>query len=85
MRDGVRQVRNVNDLIGEISASSLQQTSDISQINQADISPDQGTPQNAALVEESAAADGLRQQAHGLTEVIAVFRPQLKQDDQSFA
>ena len=81
MRDIVRQVRNVSDLIGEISASTLQQTSGISQINQAVTSLDQGTQQNAALVEESAAAaESLRQQAHGLTEVIAVFRLQPKQD-----
>ncbi|MEP6503452.1 MAG: methyl-accepting chemotaxis protein, partial [Betaproteobacteria bacterium] len=77
MTDIVRQVRNVNDLLGEISASTLQQTSGISQINQAVTSLDQGTQQNAALVEESAAAaESLRQQAWGLTEVIAAFRLQ---------
>ena len=82
MRDIVRQVRNVSELIGEISASTLQQTSGISQINQAVNSLDQGTQQNAALVEESAAAaESLRQQAHGLTEVIGVFRLQPKQGD----
>ena len=75
MTDVVRQVRNVNDLIAEISASTVQQTSGISQVNQAVSSLDQGTQQNAALVEESAAAaESLRQQAQGLTQVIAAFR-----------
>jgi len=83
MRDIVRQVRHVSQLIGEISASTLQQTSGISQINQAVTSLDQGTQQNAALVEESAAAaESLRQQAHGLTEVIGVFRLQPHPGDQ---
>lgn len=48
---------------------------DIVQVNQAVASIDEGTQQNAALVEESAAAaKSLKQQAAGLLEVIAVFR-----------
>ncbi len=86
MRDIVRQVGNVNALIAEISASTLQQTSGISQINQAVTSLDQGTQQNAALVEESAAAaESLRQQAHGLTEVIATFRLHPREGDPAVA
>ena len=52
-----------------------QQSQGIEQINQAVVSLDQGTQQNAALVEESAAAaESLRQQARELTELVAAFR-----------
>ena len=75
MENIVRQVQRVNDLIAEISASTLQQSSGITQVNQAVASIDQGTQQNAALVEESAAAaESLSQQARGLTQVISAFR-----------
>jgi methyl-accepting chemotaxis protein len=75
MADIVRQVRQVNDLIAEISASTIQQSSGITQVNQAVSSIDQGTQQNAALVEESAAAaESLSQQARGLTQVVSTFR-----------
>jgi methyl-accepting chemotaxis protein-1 (serine sensor receptor) len=75
MDDIVGQVRRVNDLITEISASTLQQSGGIAQVNQAVTAIDQGTQQNAALVEESAAAaESLSQQAKGLAQVISVFR-----------
>ncbi|MGM9490767.1 methyl-accepting chemotaxis protein [Ideonella sp. YS5] len=75
MADIVRQVRRVNDLIAEISASTIEQSTGITQVNQAVTSIDQGTQQNAALVEESAAAaESLSQQARGLTQVVAAFR-----------
>jgi methyl-accepting chemotaxis protein len=75
MDDIVRQVRHVNDLITEIGASTLEQSSGITQVNQAVTAIDQGTQQNAALVEESAAAaESLSQQARGLAQVISLFR-----------
>jgi methyl-accepting chemotaxis protein len=74
MADIVRQVQRVNDLVNEISAATLQQSSGITQVNQAVASIDQGTQQNAALVEESAAAESLSQQAQGLAQVVSTFR-----------
>ncbi len=69
------QVRHVTDLMGEINASTEQQTTGIVQVNAAVASIDQGTQQNAALVEQSAAAaESLRQQAQSLSETIARFK-----------
>ncbi|WP_394787964.1 methyl-accepting chemotaxis protein [Rhodoferax sp.] len=74
MGEIVSSVRRVSDLIGEISASSTEQRDGIGQVNQAVNNLDQMTQQNAALVEESAAAAaGLRDQAHRLSEVVSVF------------
>jgi len=74
MAEIVSSVRRVTDLIGEITASSDEQRSGISQVNAAVGQLDQMTQQNAALVEESAAAAAsLRDQAQRLTEVVAVF------------
>ena len=75
MQDIVSQVRRVAELIGEISASTLEQTSGIGQVS-ADVSQlDNATQQNAALVEQSAAAaESLKHQAARLTEVVRVFQ-----------
>ncbi|KQP45547.1 methyl-accepting chemotaxis protein [Pseudorhodoferax sp. Leaf274] len=74
MQEIVASVRRVSDLIGEISASSTEQRDGIAQVNQAVTQLDQMTQQNAALVEESAAAaSGLKDQAQRLAEVVAVF------------
>ncbi len=71
----VLQVRKVNDLIGEITSSSEEQSTGVSQINQAVNQLDQSTQQNAALVEEtSAAAESLRLQAQTLSRAVSVFR-----------
>ena len=75
MTDVVNQVQRVADLIGEISSSALEQTSGIGQVNDAVTQLDQVTQQNAALVEESAAAaDSLQQQAARLAEMVQVFK-----------
>jgi len=75
MNDIVQQVRRVNDLISEIGAATLEQTTGISQVNDAVTQLDQVTQQNAALVEESAAAaESLRMQAANLVQTVAVFR-----------
>ena len=75
MQDIVSQVKRVNDLIAEISAASVEQTQGISQVGDAVNQLDQVTQQNAALVEESAAAaDSLKQQAANLAQVVAVFK-----------
>jgi methyl-accepting chemotaxis protein len=74
MEDIVSQVSRVTDLIGEISAATLQQTSGIGQVSDAVTLLDQVTQQNAALVEESAAAaESLTQQAQQLVQAVASF------------
>jgi hypothetical protein len=60
----VVQVKRVTDLIAEISSASVEQTQGIDQVGEAVTQLDQVTQQNAALVEESAAAaESLKQQA----------------------
>ena len=75
MSEIVAQVKRVTDLIGEITSASLEQSSGIGQVNDAITQMDQATQQNAALVEESAAAAAsLKEQAGKLAEAVAVFK-----------
>lgn len=75
MVDIVAQVKQVNDLIGEIAAAGVEQSSGIAQVGQAVAQLDQVTQQNAALVEESAAAsESLKQQAADLAQTVSVFK-----------
>ena len=74
MTEIVEGVRRVTDLIGEITASATEQRDGIAQVNVAITNLDQMTQQNAALVEESAAAAGaMRDQTQRLAEVVSVF------------
>ncbi len=75
MSDIVSSVKRVTDLIGEIASAATEQRDGIAQVNVAVTNLDHMTQQNAALVEESAAAaQSLREQAGRLTEVVSVFR-----------
>ena len=75
MRDVVESIRRVADIMGEISAASQEQTDGIGQVQLAISQMDQTTQQNAALVEEAAAAsEQLREQASKLSQTVAVFR-----------
>ena len=75
MDEIVVSVRRVTDIMGEISASSQDQSAGIDQINQAMSQMDQVTQQNAALVEEAAAAaQSLEQQAQNMVQVVSVFK-----------
>jgi methyl-accepting chemotaxis protein-1 (serine sensor receptor) len=75
MDDIVGQVKRVADLIGEISSATIEQTSGIGQVSTAVSQLDQVTQQNAALVEESAAAaESLRQQARQLADTVGIFK-----------
>ena len=75
MDEVVASVRRVTDIIGEISSASTEQTHGIEQVNQAIAQMDHVTQQNAALVEEAAAAAGsLQDQATGLAQVVSVFK-----------
>ena len=71
----VASVKQVSEIIADISNASMEQSTGIEQVNQAIAQMDQVTQQNAALVEESAAAaESLEDQAHSLAQAIAVFR-----------
>jgi aerotaxis receptor len=75
MDDIVSQVKRVSDLIGDISTATAEQSAGIGQVGQAISHLDQITQQNAALVEQSAAASqSLQQQAARLVEAVSVFR-----------
>jgi len=75
MQEIVGSVKRVNDLIGEITAATIEQTTGIGQVNDAVTQLDQVTQQNAALVEESTAASAsLRQQADHLVAAVGAFR-----------
>jgi methyl-accepting chemotaxis protein len=75
MREIVTSVRRVTDIMGEITAASTEQTAGIEQINAAVIQMDQVTQQNAALVEEAAAAaDAMQDEAMRLARAVSVFR-----------
>lgn len=65
----------VTDIMGEISAASEEQSTGIEQVNRAVGQMDSITQQNAALVEEAAAASGsLEHQGRELTDAVAIFR-----------
>ncbi|WP_022980432.1 methyl-accepting chemotaxis protein [Ideonella sp. B508-1] len=75
MGEIVTSIRRVSDIVGEISSASSEQSNGVSQVGEAVSQMDQATQQNAALVEESAAAaDSLKNQARHLVEAVAVFR-----------
>jgi aerotaxis receptor len=75
MDDIVSQVQRVTDLIAEISSATHEQSAGIGQVGQAVGHLDQITQQNAALVEQSAAAsESLKEQTSRLVEAVGVFR-----------
>ncbi|RQO53506.1 hypothetical protein DBR47_23785 [Paucibacter sp. KBW04] len=75
MQEVVVAIRRVTDIMGEISSASVEQSSGVAQVGEAVTSMDQATQQNAALVEESAAAaESLRNQAQQLVENVSVFK-----------
>jgi methyl-accepting chemotaxis protein len=75
MSEVVDSIQRVTDIMGEITTASLEQSSGIEQVNQAIGQMDQVTQQNAALVEEAAAAAAsLHDQADALAQVVAVFK-----------
>jgi methyl-accepting chemotaxis protein len=75
MNEALLAAGRVSTLIDEISNASGEQARGIGQVGAAVNELDQMTQQNAALVEQSAAAtESLRQQAVGLNELVALFR-----------
>ncbi|WP_347555628.1 methyl-accepting chemotaxis protein [Robbsia sp. KACC 23696] len=75
MKDVVKSVKRVTDLMGEVSAASTEQQTGIEQVNQAVAQMDEVTQQNAALVEEaSAAAQSMAAQSSALKALVGTFR-----------
>ncbi|WP_287923681.1 methyl-accepting chemotaxis protein [Diaphorobacter sp.] len=77
MTEIVASVRRVSDIVAEITSAAAEQAGSIGQVGQSVSHLDQMTQQNAALVEESAAASqSLRDQAGRLTEAVSRFKLQ---------
>jgi len=75
MKEIVESVSRVTDIMAEISAASQEQNAGIEQVNVAIVQMDQGTQQNAALVEQaSAAAQSLQHEAATLARTVGAFR-----------
>ena len=75
MRGVQSAIHRVTDIMGEIASASHEQSRGIEQVNQAISQMDEVTQQNAALVEEAAAAAGsMEDQARQLSAAVAVFR-----------
>jgi methyl-accepting chemotaxis protein len=75
MQEIVSSVQRVTDIMGEIAAASVEQSAGIDQVNNAITSMDEVTQQNAALVEEAAAAaESLVDQAVGLMDTVSAFK-----------
>jgi len=75
MTEVVGSIRRVTDIMGEISAASNEQSMGVAQVGEAVTQMDQATQQNAALVEEmAAAASSLKGQAQELVQAVAFFK-----------
>ena len=75
MSELVDRVHRVAGLISEITSATDQQAGGVAQVGEAVADIDRATQQNAALVEQSAAAaDSLRQQAQALVGAVSTFR-----------
>jgi methyl-accepting chemotaxis protein len=75
MNDVVTSIKRVTDIMGEISAASNEQALGVAQVGEAVTHMDQATQQNAALVEEmAAAASSLKSQAADLVHVVDAFK-----------
>ncbi|XVJ70203.1 MAG: HAMP domain-containing protein [Rhizobacter sp.] len=75
MKEIVGSVQRVSDMIGEITAASRDQSEGITQINYSVTQLDSMTQQNAALVEQSAAAaESLKDQSIALTRMVGTFK-----------
>jgi methyl-accepting chemotaxis protein len=75
MDEVVASVKRVTDIMGEIADASAEQSAGIEQVNHSIIEMDSMTQQNAALVEEAAAAaQSLQDQAAELAHVVSIFK-----------
>ena len=77
MQDVVASIARVTDIVREISTASAEQSEGVGQVGGAVNSMDQATQQNAALVEEmAAAASSLKSQAVDLVRAVGMFKLQ---------
>jgi methyl-accepting chemotaxis protein len=75
MSDVVASVKQVSEIVAEISAATAEQNAGIAQVHQSITSMDQVTQQNAALVEQTAAASqAMQDQAEILSRAVSAFR-----------
>ncbi|MFZ6844703.1 methyl-accepting chemotaxis protein [Undibacterium sp. RuTC16W] len=75
MDEIVTSIQSVADIMAEITAASAEQSDGISQVNQAITKMDEATQQNAALVEQAAAAAGsMQDQARQLNQAVSIFK-----------
>jgi methyl-accepting chemotaxis protein len=75
MNEVVASVKRVTDIVGEISSASQEQSAGIGEVGQAITQMDEGTQQNAALVEQAAAAaQSLQDQAATLAQLVGRFK-----------
>ena len=75
MAEVVQSIKHVTEIMGQISAASSEQATGVAQVGTAVIHMDEATQQNAALVEEmAAAASSLKSQALALVDSVAVFK-----------
>jgi methyl-accepting chemotaxis protein len=75
MTDIVKSIQQVTTIMTEITAASAEQSAGIEEFSRAIGHVDEMTQQNAALVEQTAAAaESLREQAIGLTDVVGAFK-----------
>ena len=75
MTEIVQAVKRVTDIMAEIAAASNEQSAGIEQVNQAIVQMDEVTQQNAALVEEAAAAaESMQDQAEDLMHAVSTFK-----------
>ncbi|MTV40125.1 methyl-accepting chemotaxis protein [Duganella radicis] len=75
MNEIVTSITRVTDIMSEITSASVEQSAGIEQVNTAIVQMDQATQQNAALVEQAAAAaESMQEQAARLSEVVSVFK-----------
>ncbi len=75
MNEVVTAIQRLTDIMGEISTASGEQSAGVAQVGEAITNMDQTTQQNAALVEEmAAAASSLRNQAQELVQAVSVFK-----------
>lgn len=74
IEDIVTAVQKVTSIMNQITTASMDQSSGIEQVNQAVMQMDDVTQQNAALVEQAAAAEALQLQGHSLVQGMGVIR-----------
>lgn len=86
MEQAIAEIKKVTQLISDISNASSEQSNGVAQVAEAVTHMDRTTQQNAALVEEMAAAtESLRKQANALVDAMSAFRLQAGKDSSSAA